>query len=121
MKASVNTLKQRLMLLDSVRLKDRFGGQIIKWVPRGEIWAQVKNFSLQGVTRAKSLGQRLGGLMGREQLVQITYRDGTKIDQNCRIQWKGVTFGLVCDPFPSDSKGFLQIYAAQIMPGEESV
>lgn len=121
MKASVNTLKQRLMLLDSVRLKDGFGGQIIKWVPRGEIWAQVKNFSLQGVTRAKSLGQRLGGLTGREQLIQITYRDGIVVKQSCRIQWNGLTFGMVCDPFPTKEKGFLQIFAAQIMPGEEGV
>ena len=121
MKASVNTLKQRLLLLDSESNKDGFGGQVINWIPRGEIWAQVKNFSLQGVTRSKSLGQRLGGLSGREQLIQIVYRDGILIDRNCRAQWQGRTYGMICAPFPDPTRGFQQIFAAQIMPGEGGV
>lgn len=119
MKARLNALKHKLMRFNKHTVRDGFGGQIVTFEPAGEFWAAVTPYALQGVTRSKSLGQRLGSLELRELSIEIIFRKEVNLIKSSRVQWQGQLYAMVCDPMPVAENGYSKIYACQIMPGDE--
>lgn len=119
MKARINALKHKLMRLNQHVSSDGFGGQIVTFEPAGEFWAGITPYALQGVTRSKALGQRLGSLEVRELSIEIIYRKEIALTKSCRVEWQGQLYAMACDPIPLEEKGYSKIYACQIMSGDE--